>query len=249
VALKAANVSLKGKIALAKYGGPFRGVKVQNAEANGMVGVVIFSDPGDDGPQIAKGQAAYPSISRPSTSVPLTELTHSDGPARQPSSIQRGSVAYINQYPGDPTTPGYASKPGVERVSDPSNLPKIPSLPISYRDALPMLKALDGHGVSGQKISRDGWIGGLNATYSTGPAAGVTLALTNMMEEKITPIWNVIGIINGTIADETIIIGNHRDAWIIGGAADPNSGSAILIEVTKAFGSLLKTGWKPRRNM
>jgi N-acetylated-alpha-linked acidic dipeptidase len=158
-------------------------------------------------------------------------------------------VAYINEYPGDPTTPGYASKPGVERVSNPSNLPKIPSLPISYRDALPMLKALDGHGVIGQKISSNGWIGGLNATYSTGPATGVTLTLTNSMEDKITPIWDVIGIINGTNADETIIIGNHRDAWIIGGAADPNSGSAILIEITRAFGELLKTGWKPRRNM
>lgn len=69
------------------------------------------------------------------------------------------------------------------------------------------------------------------------------------MEEKVAPIWNVIGTINGTNADETVIIGNHRDAWIIGGAADPNSGSAILIEITKSFGELLKTGWKPRRNM
>jgi N-acetylated-alpha-linked acidic dipeptidase len=69
------------------------------------------------------------------------------------------------------------------------------------------------------------------------------------MEEKVAPIWNVIGTINGTNADETVIIGNHRDAWIIGGAADPNSGSAILIEITKAFGELLTTGWKPRRNM
>jgi N-acetylated-alpha-linked acidic dipeptidase len=163
--------------------------------------------------------------------------------------VQRGSVAYINQYPGDPTTPGYASKPGVERVSSPPNLPKIPSLPISYRDALPLLKALDGHGVSGQNINRGGWIGGLNATYSTGPAPSVTLTLTNFMEEKVAPIWNVIGTINGTNADETVIIGNHRDAWIIGGAADPNSGSAILIEITKAFGELLKTGWKPRRSM
>ncbi|KAH8732769.1 N-acetylated-alpha-linked acidic dipeptidase 2 [Phaeosphaeriaceae sp. PMI808] len=228
-ALKTANVSLKGKIALAKYGGPFRGLKVQNAEANEMVGVVIFSDPGDDGPQVANGQAAYPK-----------------GPSRHPSSIQRGSVAYINQYPGDPHTPGYASKPGVERVS-PVNLPKIPSLPISYRDALPLLKTLDGHGTPGSRINRGGWIGGLNATYSTGPAPGATLSLTNIMDEAITPIWNVIGIINGTNADETVIIGNHRDAWIIGGAADPNSGSAILMEVTKAFGELLKTGWKPRQ--
>ncbi|KAF1839990.1 Zn-dependent exopeptidase [Cucurbitaria berberidis CBS 394.84] len=232
VALKAANVTLKGKIALTKYGGPFRGMKVQNAEAHDMIGVVIFSDPGDDGPQEAKGQAAYPK-----------------GPARQPSSVQRGSVAYINQYPGDPTTPGRPSKPGVERVSKPSNLPKIPSLPISYRDAIPILQALDGHGLVGKTLNRDGWVGGLNATYSTGPAPGATLSLKNLMEEKITPIWNVIGIINGTNADETIIIGNHRDAWIIGGAADPNSGSAILVEMTKVFGEMLKMGWKPRRNI
>jgi N-acetylated-alpha-linked acidic dipeptidase len=111
---------------------------------------------------------------------------------------------------------------------------------------LPLLQALNGHG----KVIRKGdWIGGLNATYSTGPAPGATLALTNFMEEKTTPIWNVIGIINGTNADETIIIGNHRDAWIVGGAADPNSGSAVLIEITKAFGELIKMGWKPRRNM
>ncbi|KAF1836648.1 glutamate carboxypeptidase 2 [Decorospora gaudefroyi] len=230
-ALEKRNVDLTGKIALAKYGGPFRGLKVANAEAHGMVGIVMFSDPGDDGPQVAKGQAAYP-----------------DGPARHPSSVQRGSVAYIGQYPGDPTTPGYPSKPGVERVK-PSNLPKIPSLPISYRDALPLLKALDGHGVSGNGMNRGGWVGGLNASYSTGPAPGATLALTNSMEEKITPIWNVIGIINGTNADETVIIGNHRDAWIVGGAADPNSGSAIMIEMTKAFGELMKTGWKSRRNI
>jgi N-acetylated-alpha-linked acidic dipeptidase len=69
------------------------------------------------------------------------------------------------------------------------------------------------------------------------------------MEEKITPIWNVIGTINGTNAEETVIIGNHRDAWIVGGAADPNSGSAVLIEMTRAFGDLVKTGWSPRRNM
>jgi N-acetylated-alpha-linked acidic dipeptidase len=125
-------------------------------------------------------------------------------------------------------------------------LPKIPSLPISYREVLPLLQALDGHG---KVIDRSGWVGGLNATYSTGPALGTTLSLTNYMQDRFTPIWNVIGIINGTNPEETIIIGNHRDAWIVGGAADPNSGSAILIEMTKAFGELMKTGWKPRRNM
>jgi N-acetylated-alpha-linked acidic dipeptidase len=227
-------VDLKGKIALAKYGGPFRGVKVQNAEKNGMVGVVMFSDPGDDTAQVAKGQKAYPGMLASHTIQP-----HASFREVLTASRWSGSVAYINQYPGDPTTPGYASKPGVERVSSASNLPKIPSLPISYRDALPLLKALDGHGTSGQAVKRDGWIGGLNATYSTGPASNVTLSLTNLMEDKTTPIWDVIGIINGTNADETVIIGNHRDAWIVGGAADPNSGSAILVEMTKAFGELM----------
>ncbi|KAF2643201.1 glutamate carboxypeptidase 2 [Massarina eburnea CBS 473.64] len=228
-AAKAAGISVEGKIAVIKYGGPFRGTKVKNAEANGMVGVVIFTDPGDDGPQEAKGQAPYP-----------------DGPARHPSSIQRGSVADIAHYTGDPTTPGRASKPGVERETNPSVLPGIPSLPISQRDALPILQALDGHG---SVLKRDGWRGGLNTTYSSGPAPGVALSLSNKMTDATTPIWNVIGIINGTNADETIIVGNHRDAWIIGGAADPNSGTAMFIEITKAFGELLKTGWKPKRNI
>lgn len=98
-------------------------------------------------------------------------------------------------------------------------------------------------------MRRDSWVGGLNVTYSTGPAPGITLSLSNKMKDATTPIWNVIGIINGTNADETIVVGNHRDAWIIGGAADPNSGTAMLIEITRAFGELLKTGWKPRRNM
>jgi N-acetylated-alpha-linked acidic dipeptidase len=146
----------------------------------------------------------------------------------------------------DPTTPGYASKPGVERVT-PSNLPKIPAVAISHRDAQPILKALDGHG--SMLTGRSDWVGGLKANYSSGPAPGITLSLSNKMQEVTTPIWNVIGMINGTNANETVIIGNHRDAWIVGGAADPNSGSAILIEMTKAFGKLLETGWKPRRNM
>ncbi|KAF2836477.1 N-acetylated-alpha-linked acidic dipeptidase [Patellaria atrata CBS 101060] len=226
------GIVLEGKIALVKYGGPFRGKKVQNAEANGMAGVIIFSDPGSDGPQAAKGDRVYP-----------------DGPARHPSSLQRGSVAYINNYIGDPTTPGYPSKPGAARTSGSEILPKIPSLPISYRDAIPLLAALDGHGATAKSVNRGGWIGGLNVTYSTGPAPGIAISMSNVMKDAITPIWNVIGIINGTQADETIIIGNHRDAWIVGGAADPNSGTAVLIEVTKAFGALTKTGWKPRRNI
>lgn len=112
-----------------------------------------------------------------------------------------------------------------------------------------MLAALDGFGTRGSVVNRTGWIGGLNVTYSTGPAPGAVISMSNVMEDAITPIWNTIGIINGTNSDETIIIGNHRDAWMIGGAADPNSGSAVLVELSKAFGKLLKTGWRPRRTM
>lgn len=112
-----------------------------------------------------------------------------------------------------------------------------------------MLAALDGSGTPGSVVNRTGWVGGLNVTYSTGPAPGAVISMSNVMEDAITPIWNTIGIINGTNSDETIIIGNHRDAWMIGGAADPNSGSAVLVELSKAFGKLLKTGWRPRRTM
>lgn len=155
----------------------------------------------------------------------------------------------MNAEKTDPTTPGVPSKPGVVRTNGSEILPQIPSLPISYRDAIPFLAALDGHGTPGSDVNTTGWLGGLNVSYSTGPALGATISMSNVMTSTITPIWDVVGIINGTNADETILIGNHRDAWIIGGAGDPNSGSAILVELTKAFGKLLKTGWKPRRNM
>ncbi|KAI9686466.1 MAG: hypothetical protein M1820_010612 [Bogoriella megaspora] len=231
--LQALGVPLEGKIALAKYGGPFRGLKVKNAQEYGMVGVVLFTDPGDDGNVTeANGYAAYP-----------------DGPARNPTSVQRGSVQFLSTYPGDPTTPGYPSKEGVPRADKSPVVPHIPSLPISYQEAIPLLAALDGHGTEGKAVNRTGWVGALNVTYSTGPAPGATLSLSNVMRDAITPIWDAIGVINGTSEDEVLLIGNHRDAWIIGGAADPNSGTAILVELSKAFGKLLATGWKPRRTI
>lgn len=112
-----------------------------------------------------------------------------------------------------------------------------------------LLQALDGHGIVGKEVNRTAWVGALNSTYSTGPAPGVKLALHNLMDPKITPIWNAMGYINGTNSDETIVIGNHRDTWMIGGAGDPNSGSAIMIELSKAIGKLVASGWKPKRNM
>ncbi|KAI0130263.1 glutamate carboxypeptidase [Xylariales sp. AK1849] len=227
------GVPLEGKIAISRYGGPFRGLKVKNAQENGMIGVILFTDTADDGTVTeANGYAPYP-----------------DGPARNPTSVQRGSVEFLSIYPGDPTTPGYPSKEGSPRADGSAVLPHIPSIPISWLDVKPILAALDGFGTPGNEVNRTSWVGALNVTYSTGPAPGVQLSLSNVMNDTITPIWDAIGVINGTNADETIVIGNHRDAWIIGGAADPNSGTAIIVELAKAFGKLIEQGWKPKRNI
>ncbi|KAI0451412.1 N-acetylated-alpha-linked acidic dipeptidase-like protein 2 [Xylaria acuta] len=231
--LKELGVPLEGKIAISRYGGPFRGLKVKNAQANGMVGAILFTDTGDDGNVTeANGYAAYP-----------------DGPARNPTSVQRGSVQYLSIYPGDPTTPGYPSRKDSPRADRQAVMPHIPSIPISYVDAIPILAALDGHGVDGEAVNRTRWVGALNVSYSTGPAPGTTISMSNLMEDVYTDIWDSIGIINGTNPDETVVIGNHRDAWIVGGAADPNSGTAIIVELSRAFGKLLAQGWRPRRNI
>lgn len=128
--------------------------------------------------------------------------------------------------------------------------PTIPSVPISMKDAVPLLAALDGSGLSAEQVNRSSWVGALsNITYSSGPTPGATLDMVHFMNQTVAPSWDVVGVINGTHPDEVLIIGNHRDAWVIGGAADPNSGSAVLIELSKAFGKLLNKGWKPRRTM
>lgn len=216
------------------YGGPFRGLKVKNAQDFGMIGAVLFTDPVDDGEiTVANGYTAYP-----------------DGPARNPTSVQRGSVEFLSTYPGDPTTPGYPSiGENIPRADKSVVTPQIPSLPISYQNAEPILAALDGHGFSNHTVRRPDWVGALNATYSTGPAPGVQIQMSNYMQGTYTDLWDAIGIINGTSADETVVIGNHRDAWIIGGAADPNSGTAIIVEMGRVMGKLLAQGWRPRRNI
>ncbi|CAN9431760.1 putative glutamate carboxypeptidase [Alternaria tenuissima] len=229
--LLALNITLEGKIALAKYGGPFRGLKVKNAQTFGMIGAVIFTDPGDDRNMAAGNYATYP-----------------DGPARNPTSIQKGSVMDLSTYPGDPTTPGYPSKEGVVR-KEKKTVPKIPSLPISWLEAKPLLVALNGHGFDAKTVNRLNWVGAIDGVdYSTGPSKAV-LSISNIMRGETNWIHNAIGIVNGTNEDEVVIVGNHHDSWMIGGAADPHSGSAILIELAKAIGTLLKTGWKPKRTI
>ncbi|KAL8833199.1 MAG: hypothetical protein Q9170_004421 [Blastenia crenularia] len=232
-----ANVSLEGKIAIAKYGRGFRGLKVKRAQQLGMAGVVIYTDPQEDGEITEEnGYKPYP-----------------EGPARNPSSVQRGSVSFIDVAPGDPTTPGYPSKPGVSRKDPSSCTPSIPSVPISYEDALPILQSLNGHGppaTSFNEYWQGGGLGYKNVSYNIGPSPpSLKLNLVNKQDYVITPMWNVVGIINGTLSDEVVILGNHRDAWIAGGAADPNSGSAALNEVIRSFGLALRKGWKPLRTI
>ena len=206
----ALGVVLQGKIALAKYGGPFRGLKVKNAQAFGMIGAVIFTDPGDDRNMTAKNYATYP-----------------DGPARNPTSIQKGSVVDLSTYHGDPTTPGYPSKEGSTRMEK-ETVPKIPSLPMSWIEARPLLMALNGHGVDAETVNRANWVGAIDGVeYSSGPSKA-TLFLSNMMKDEINWIHNAIGIINGTHQDEVVIVGNHHDSWMIGGAGALRKSTSMI---------------------
>lgn len=221
--LEQMGFSVEGKIVLVRYGGAFRGLKVKEAQDRGAVGVLIYSDPADDG--YMKGDV-YP-----------------DGPMRPASAIQRGSVQFLSLQPGDPSTPGgVPSTAGATRITrdQMANVPKIPSLPIAYREAEKILRNLGGPRVP------DAWQGGLPFAYHIGPGrAAVTMQVE--MDEGLKPIYNVIARIAGT-TDQVVVMGNHRDAWTPG-AVDPNSGSAAMLEVARALGAAVKAGWKPKRTI
>ncbi|KAI8357780.1 hypothetical protein BD560DRAFT_426345 [Blakeslea trispora] len=232
--LKDSGIKLNGTIALMRYGGSFRGLKVKAAETFGCAGALIYSDPIDDGP-LNKDDTNNPAKSYP------------EGPWRSKSSAQRGSVQYLSLLAGDPLTPGYAATKDAVRIKPEESvgLAKIPSLPLSWEDALPLLKATQGLGVLG----KSDWAGGLEEVdYYSGPTEG-EVVLTNHNEDKVTPIWNVIARIEGTEEpDRAVILGNHRDAWVYG-AVDPSSGSAAMLELARVLGELLKSGWRPRRTI
>ncbi|TFY72164.1 hypothetical protein EVG20_g838 [Dentipellis fragilis] len=203
------GVNFTGAIVLARYGGIFRGLKVKGAQELGAAGILIYSDPRDDGSvTTANGYQAY-ALGTPR-------------PARNPTSVQRGSVQFLSIYPGDPTTPGYPAYENSTRTNG-TNIPDIPSLPISWTNAQVLLKEIEG-------------------------GKGRTVRLVNSVDDKVIPIWNPMGVIPGYIKDEVVIIGNHRDAWVLG-AADPTSGTASVHEVIRGFGALLKEGWKPLRTI
>jgi N-acetylated-alpha-linked acidic dipeptidase len=227
--LAAQHIDLHGKIVIARYGTNFRGVKVYLAEQRGAIGVLLYSDPQDDG--YYKGDA-----------YPL-------GPWRPETGVQRGSVQFLSKYPGDPETPGVASTPDLPDSSRIKNFvgtngdqPGIISIPISYHDAAPILQALKGPGVP------QGWQGALPFRYHLGPG-GAKVHLVSQQDYQRRIIWDVIGKIKGSVyPDEWVVAGNHRDAWVYG-AVDPSSGTAAMLEAVHGVGALLRQGWRPKRTI
>src|SRR5271165_4681405 len=225
--LEQLKVDPRGKIVLVRYGQNFRGVKAFVAQEHGAAGLIIYSDPADDGWR--RGDK-YP-----------------EGPWRPDSGVQRGSIGYMFQFPGDPTTPGTASVPSLaDAMRTPpeqsAQLPKIPTTPLSYGDAWPILEHLGG-----PDSPRD-WQGALPFTYHVGPGP-VKVKLHLKQDYQFRTIWDVIGRVRGSdLPDEWVVAGNHRDAWVYG-AVDPNSGTAAMLESVHGLGELLKSGWKPKRTI
>jgi N-acetylated-alpha-linked acidic dipeptidase len=225
--LKALGVDIKGKIAIVRYGANFRGVKAYIAQQQGAVGVIIYSDPADDG--YVRGDM-YPR-----------------GPMRPESAVQRGSVQFLPIYAGDPSSPGVGATPDLkdaDRLMDPAkmNQPSIPVNPLSYKDAAPILQAMDG------AQTPAGWQGGLPFTYHLGGTGAVKVHMHLEQDYKLRTIWDVIGTIPGEDTKDIVVAGNHRDAWVYG-AVDPNSGTAAMLETVHGLGALLKQGWKPKRSI
>jgi N-acetylated-alpha-linked acidic dipeptidase len=224
--LAARGIDIKGKIALVRYSVPYsyRGFKALTAERRGAAGIIIYSDPADDG--YRRGEV-YPK-----------------GPWGPESHIQRGGIVYDFMVPGDPLTPGWASVAGAKRIAarDAASLPTIISVPMSYKEARVILEALGGPEAPAS------WQGGLPFTYHVGPgAAAVRLRVRN--DDKVRPIWTVTAKIRGSAEpDRWVIVGNHRDAWVYGGV-DPSSGSASMMELARTLGTAVKLGMRPRRTI
>lgn len=222
--LERAGVSVKGRIVITRYGGGWRGLKPKLAQEHGAIGCIIYSDPKGDG--YALGDV-YPK-----------------GGQRPVDGVQRGSVGDMPVYSGDPLTPGVGADKNAKRLSiaDAKSLLKIPVLPISYGDAEPMLAALGG------MVVPSAWRGALPITYHYGPGpAKIHLAIKS--DWSLKPIYDVIATIHGSeLPDQWIVRGNHHDGWVFG-AWDPLAGNVAMLSEAKAFGALLKSGWKPKRSI
>jgi N-acetylated-alpha-linked acidic dipeptidase len=216
------GISVKGKIVIARYGGGWRGIKPKVAAEHGAIGCIIYSDPRNDG--FFQGDD-YPA-----------------GGWRPRHGVQRGSVMDTD-YPGDPLTPGVAATADAKRlaIKDAKTITRIPVLPISAADALPLLSALAG------PVAPREWRGALATTYHVGPGpATVHLAVTSHWDLK--PLYNVIATLPGADPSQWVIRGNHHDAWV-NGAEDPVSGMAPMLEEARMLGELHRRGWTPRRSL
>jgi N-acetylated-alpha-linked acidic dipeptidase len=218
------GIDVKGKIVIARYGGSWRGIKPKVAAEHGAIGCLIYSDPKDDG--YYQGDV-YPV-----------------GPYRPEQGAQRGSVMDMPIHPGDPLTPGWGAVKGARRIPREQSdvITKIPVLPISYGDALPMLKEMTG------PVAPESWRGALPVTYHVGAGPSrVHLKVSFDWSQKT--LYDVVARIEGsTYPDEWVVFGNHHDAWV-NGADDPTSGQVALMETGRAFGELLKQGWRPKRTI
>ncbi len=218
------GIDVRGKIVITRYGGGWRGLKPKLAQEHGAVGCLIYSDPRDDG--YYQGDA-YPT-----------------GGWRPADGVQRGSVADMPVYPGDPLTPGIGSTPDAPRLAlkDAKTILKIPVLPISYADATPLLKSLGGPFAPGS------WRGALPISYRIGPSeAKAHLVVQSNWQRK--PVYDVIAVMTGASEpDRWIVRGNHHDGWTFG-AWDPLSGNVALLAEAKAIGALVKQGWRPARTI
>jgi N-acetylated-alpha-linked acidic dipeptidase len=218
------GISVTGAIVIARYGNSWRGIKPKVAAEHGAIGCLIYSDPMDDG---------Y-----------YTDDAFPDGPARNGSGVQRGSVMDMPMYPGDPLTPGVGATAGAKRldIKDVTTLTKIPVLPISYADAQPLLAALRG------PVVPESWRGALPITYHIGPGP-TRVHLKLAFDWNRVSIYDVIARMQGsTYPDEWVIRGNHHDAWV-NGAGDPGSGMSVVLEEARALGELAKQGWRPKRTL
>jgi N-acetylated-alpha-linked acidic dipeptidase len=218
------GIDVKGKIVLARYGASWRGIKPKVAAEHGAIGCIIYSDPRDDG--YFEGDV-YPK-----------------GAYRNENGVQRGSVADMPLYPGDPTTPGVGSTGDVKRLDwkTAPTLTKIPVLPISYGDAKPLLAALAG------PVAPDSWRGALPLTYHLGPGPA-RAHLKLQFNWDLVPARDVIATLPGSERpDEWVVRGNHHDGWV-NGADDPLSGLVALLEEAKSLGALAKGGWRPKRTI
>lgn len=222
--LEKRGVDVKGKIVIARYGGSWRGIKPKVAAEKGAVGCLIYSDPRNDG--FYQGDV-YPR-----------------GAWRNENGVQRGSVMDMPLHPGDPLTKGIGATKDAKRIpiKDAPTLTKIPVLPISYSDALPLLRNLDG------AVVPESWRGALPVTYHFGGKTP-TVRLKVEFNWDIKSIYNVIAKMpGGERSDQWIIRGNHRDAWV-NGANDPLSGLVAMMEEARSIGELAKSGWKPKRTI